>query len=256
MHSSAFKTYTSQFESINLNEINHLKLQKRVDDKFVLPISKINLLLDKIKNDYKILEINGERELKYHTTYFDTLQYDLYLNHHNRRFNRYKIRMRTYKVSNQSFLEIKRKNNKGQTIKSRMSIDRIGTLTKKHYNYIKSIIPLSEGNLEKSIENSFCRITLVSFKTLERITIDFDLNFLFNNNESPVSHISIIEIKKEKKTISSPINKALKEMNIYPTGFSKYCIGMTYIHPEIKQNSFKQNKLHIKKLENATLTNC
>ena len=42
---------------------------------------------------------------------------NFFLDHHNRRVNRNKIRFREYVGSNLTFLEVKTKNNKGKTIK-------------------------------------------------------------------------------------------------------------------------------------------
>ena len=249
MPDSIYHSYVQQFNSIKLDEINQLKLLKRIDNKFVMPINKLKQLLDNVKDDYNILEINNERELKYHTTYFDTPDHNLYLNHHNGRLNRFKVRMRTYKESNHTFLELKRKTNKGRTIKSRKQIDEITDLNANHYNYLKSIVSLNEYNLEKSVENTFNRITLVSFKTMERVTIDYNLKFLLNDKTEPLPYISVIEVKRDKKTTLSPIIHALKKLNIYPQGFSKYCMGMAYMYPTLKQNSFKKNKLILKKLK-------
>ena len=251
-----FHSSIKNFNSIRLDDINQLKLLKRVDNKFVMPIEKLDQLLDSVKEDYDILEINGERNFKYHTVYFDTPQLSFYLNHHNSRLNRYKVRMRTYKISNHSFLELKRKNNKGKTIKSRRQIDEITNLTDEHYDYLNTIIPISESNLEKSVENTFMRITLVSFKTLERVTIDYDLKFLLNDKTTSLPFISIVEVKRDKMTGSSPIISALKKMKVYSKGFSKYCMGMAYMCPDLKQNRFKANKLYLNKLKYVTTTNC
>lgn len=256
MQNSVFHNFIKQFKPIRLDQINQLKLLKRVDNKFVMSIEKLGQLLNEVKDDYDILEISGEREMEYHTKYFDTPKLNLYLNHHNSKLNRFKVRMRTYKISNQSFLELKRKNNKGRTIKSRKEIEEVKDFNSEHYDYLKTIIPINGYKLEKSVENTFSRITLVSFKTLERVTLDYDLKFILNDKILPLPFISIVEVKRDKIVSSSPITKALKKLKVYPRGFSKYCMGMAYMHPNLKQNTFKANKLYLKKIEHATTTNC
>jgi hypothetical protein len=252
---SKYNSLTNQFEPIQLSEINQLKLMKRVDKKFVMPIENINDLLLNLKEHYKILEIEGTRDFSYHTTYFDTPNFDLYLNHQNQRLNRYKIRKRDYMVSNNTFLEVKLKNNKGRTIKTRTSIDPCANLNDEHYKYLKKVIPNYNLDLIKSCENTFQRITLVSFQTLERITIDYDISFFLNGKNIALPFISIVEVKRDKAGSNSTINNELKNLKVYPRGFSKYCIGLSYLIPEIKQNSFKKTKLFLNKLNYASHTN-
>ena len=55
----------------------------------------------------------------YKSLYYDTEDWKFYLDHHNGRVNRNKIRFREYVGSKLTFLEIKLKNNKGKTIKKR-----------------------------------------------------------------------------------------------------------------------------------------
>ncbi len=252
---SNYNSIISKFEPIQLSDINQLKLLKRVDNKFVMPVEKLEELLNIVKKDYKILEINGYRDFAYHTTYFDTPKFDFYLNHQNQRLNRHKIRMRNYMVSNDTFLEVKRKTNKGKTIKTRKAIDKISDLNKEDYSYLKSIISLNGQKLAKSSENSFHRITLVSFKTNERITLDYNIKFWNNKNVKALPFISIVEVKRDKADGKSPVTQALKKLKVYSRGFSKYCMGLTYLYPDLKQNNFKPNKLYLKKIEYATTNN-
>lgn len=252
---SQYSDHLSTFSPIKLNEINQLKLLKRIDKKYVMPVNKLGLLLECLKNDYRIMEINGDRDFEYHTNYYDTPNFNLYLNHQNQRLNRFKIRTRDYKVSNSSFLEVKRKTNKGRTIKTRIPIDACNSLSNEHYEYLNSVVELNGDKLIKSSENSFRRITLVSFETLERITLDYDLKFYRNNSVVEMPFISIVEVKRDKAGKRSPIVETLKELKVHARGFSKYCMGMSYLLPELKQNSFKKNKLYLKKLQHASTFN-
>jgi len=249
---SRYYEQTSQFNPIRLDEINQLKLLRRIDKKFVMPVSNLEALLNSVKDHYQIMEIGGDRDFEYHTSYFDTTELNLYLNHQNQKLNRFKIRIRTYKISDKTFLEVKQKNNKGRTIKSRIEIDNKHKLNDAHYEFIESVVPLNGYKLEKSAENSFKRITLVSFETLERITIDYDLRFWTPDSIIELPYVSIVEVKRDRAGTTSPVVQTLKDFKVYPRGFSKYCMGLTYLYPNLKQNSFKKNKLFLKKLEYAT----
>ena len=110
------------FDKTTLDEMNGVSLMKRVDTKFILTESQLLDVLPKLYGDYKILEIEQERLMKYSTLYFDTQNKKCFNEHHNGKLNRYKIRMRKYLVSDICFLEIKKKNNLGITNKIRKKI--------------------------------------------------------------------------------------------------------------------------------------
>ena len=115
----------SDFEHISLAQMDGVKLMNRTDTKYTFSYSKLNLLLKKMQPFYKILEINNQLIHSYKSLYYDTEDRKFYLDHHNNRVNRNKVRFREYVGSNLTFLEIKLKNNKGRTIKKRMKVDLI-----------------------------------------------------------------------------------------------------------------------------------
>jgi hypothetical protein len=108
------------FESIDLKEMESVKLMDRTDTKFTFLYSQLTSILNIIKPHYKVLTINNKRHFSYKTLYYDTHDMMLYNVHHNGRLNRYKIRHRSYLDTNTGFLEVKFKNNKGRTIKERI----------------------------------------------------------------------------------------------------------------------------------------
>ena len=108
------------FEPISLEQMSGVKLMNRTDTKFVTTTERLQLLLQMAQNDYYVQEIDGERNLEYDTTYFDTKQFDMYNNHQWNHVNRQKIRFRTYCISGLQFMEVKTKNNHGRTKKKRI----------------------------------------------------------------------------------------------------------------------------------------
>ncbi|MDA8626342.1 polyphosphate polymerase domain-containing protein, partial [Flavobacteriaceae bacterium] len=210
------------FDKTTLAEMNSVSLMKRVDTKFILKESQLLEVLSKLYDDYKILEIDQERLMKYSTLYFDSENKKCFKDHHNGKLNRYKIRMRKYLVSDICFLEIKKKNNLGITNKIRRQIKDFETnLTTESKEFI------TESNinnllLEPSLYNNFSRMTLVNKNEPERITIDVDLSFSFRNDKKKFDKLVVVEIKQEGKRLNTTINRALKSMSILPTNFSKY----------------------------------
>lgn len=236
------------FETISLKEMENVSLMKRTDTKFIIHEKNLIEILASIKDQYRVLEINKNRMLPYSSLYFDTPAKKFYTDHHNQKVNRTKVRIRKYVESNICFLEIKQKDGKGKTTKSRISIDDfeqklsdnsidfIQKTTKQHYD------------LEPSIWNKFNRITLVNKTAKERLTIDLNLSFNKDNAFKTFPDLVIIELKQERFTRTSPIVKQLKSKQINPYSLSKYCIGMISIYNELKYNRFKKKLIKINKI--------
>jgi hypothetical protein len=244
---------TDFFEFIRLEEMGQVKLMNRTDTKYWFHSEHLQGLLLKIKDNYLLLEIEGESQLPYETTYYDTLYNRMFSEHHNGKLNRYKVRRRSYVSSGISFLEVKFKNNKGRTIKKRISSEFGNTLfTEKENEFLGQIIPFDINDLQPSLINNFTRITLVNKNFKERCTIDLNIRFQFDNKIIPLENLVIIEIKSEGKSAFSPLALALREQRIKKSGFSKYCIGRTVTNPILKRNAFKHKIRNIEKTINTT----
>ena len=241
----------ANFLPISLDEMDDVKLMSRTDTKFAFKANKMPLLLQKLLPFYRVLAIDGELIHDYKSLYYDTDNRKFYLDHHNGRVNRNKIRFREYVGSKLTFLEIKRKNNKGKTIKKRMKVNAISNeLSEKQQNYIEKIIgrPM-EVNAKQWI--NFSRITFVHKTQKERLTIDVNLTFENSNEKGDMKHIVIAEVKQERMSRSSDFMRIAKEMHILPIRISKYCLTTLALNPELKKNRFKKKVLFINKLKQA-----
>ena len=245
---------TLQLPPITLEEMSGIKLMNRTDTKFVATIEQLHLFLTAVRGKYYIQEINDKRIASYHTTYFDTSDYQMYGIHHAGRQVREKIRVRTYLDSDDTFFEIKNKNNHGRTKKKRISISGHDTVEQEH----ESIVPFMAKHawytideISPVIENWFNRITLVNYEKTERLTIDFNLRFhhLKSDDHDRLQHIAIIELKRDGN-VPSPALDLLRDTRIKRSGFSKYCIGSALTNSKLKRNNFKERLTMIKKMEN------
>ena len=239
---------------ITLEEMSGIKLMNRTDTKFVASIGQLHSFLLAVQGKYYIQEINCKRIASYHTTYFDTDDNQMYRMHHCGRTVREKIRVRTYMDSDDTFFEIKNKNNHGRTKKKRISIEALETM---HEEY-DSIIPFMDKHawyrieeVSPVIENWFNRITLVNFGKTERLTIDFNLHFhhLKSDKRDELKRVAIIELKRDGN-VSSPALDIIRELRIKRSGFSKYCIGSAMTNDSLKRNNFKERLTMIEKIEN------
>ena len=107
----------------SLDSFQNAVLMSRVDSKFLLPITAATDLLASMSQEYSLLEINGLGSFNYVTTFYDTPLNTHYIEYHNGRLNRFKIRKPTYTLSCSSYLEVKFKDNRRRTTKTRMSCD-------------------------------------------------------------------------------------------------------------------------------------
>jgi hypothetical protein len=116
---SELKKALSKLIPISLAEMDRVKLQNRTDTKFVFNVDLLPTILSELVPYYSILEIKEKRINSYQTLYYDTKDFLSYLRHHNGKANRIKVRFRKYIESELVYLEVKNKNNKSRTIKTR-----------------------------------------------------------------------------------------------------------------------------------------
>lgn len=237
------------FEPINLLEMERVSLMNRTDMKFVFEIDLLPVLLSTIQPFYRSLQINGKRIFNYKTDYFDTDDFQMFTDHSNGKQNRFKIRYREYIGSNLSFLEVKFKNNKGRTLKSRISScfgDKITSPV--DIKFIEENTPFLHDQLKYALTNEFTRITLVNKKEKERLTLDFSLRF---NKESLINRLPnlvIVEVKQEEINLNSPVVQVLRKYGIRQVSFSKYVSGAIMLNKNLKYNQFKANMLFLNKI--------
>jgi len=243
----------SEFSGITLKEMDNVKLMDRTDTKYVFRLENLAKFLEEIKDDYRILDVKGNRISRYESLYFDTKNFDLYLCHHRGKPNRYKIRCRKYVESELNFFEVKFKNNKGRTIKDRVKQPQINTEIKDTAEVLlKEKTPLNSGELEAKLWVNYSRITLVNKNSPERVTIDINLNFKNDEKNETIHNLVIAEVKQDKAVRSSFI-KLMKKYHIREGSISKYCFGVLSLFP-IKHNNFKPSLILFKKIINGTIT--
>ncbi|MCK5135008.1 MAG: polyphosphate polymerase domain-containing protein [Bacteroidales bacterium] len=253
---SSINSSLSGFKSITLEEVQRASLMRRKDSKYIYSYIHVPGILSSLKKEYRVLEIDGRRSHNYQTYYYDTLGLDMYHMHHRGRVNRHKIRFRKYKSTDAVFLEVKKKDAKGVTIKNRMqTMSNVASIMSKEEEFLAYYTPYENEKMRPVLENSFNRITLVNQNQAERITIDYQLWFSSQVSEESLElpGISIAEIKFENHLSGSPFHAAMRQNHIIPRRFSKYCIGMAMLNPELKQNLFKEKVRRVYQINNHYL---
>jgi hypothetical protein len=239
----------SSFLPITLSEMDSVKLLDRTDTKFTFHISKLEGIINALSAHYKVLEIENIRINDYQTLYFDTLNFELYLRHHNERLNRFKIRFRKYVNSNLHFFEIKHKNNKSRTIKSRVIRPEIEHDIKDNAKkLLEAKTNFEASSLFPKLWVNYSRITFVHKNFEERLTIDLNLAFKDGDNEKKFDTLVIAELKRDRANSRSPFIDIMNAYKIRENSISKYCLAVTQLFPTIKQNNFKPKILTLNKL--------
>ncbi|MCI5057144.1 MAG: VTC domain-containing protein, partial [Flavobacteriales bacterium] len=144
-----------------------------------------------------------------------------------------------------AFLEHKFKSNKGKTIKKRLRIDMMSkSISDEEQQFLRDNEIVDP--LKNVLESEFLRVTFVSKDYSSRITLDMNLEYRNEMQTFRFPKLSVLEIKSSDPNLGSKMFKGNSE--IFQTGFSKYCFGMIYLYPQLKNNNFKPLFLRLKKM--------
>jgi hypothetical protein len=263
----------SRFTPTTVAELEAVALLDRTDTKYLLTTSQVTAALAALTDDYLVLEIDGARLHHYQTLYFDTADFALFRSHHAGRAVRHKVRSRAYVDTGLSFLEVKAKNNKGRTVKYRLRTD--GLVTDLHppaapalvpvvagtgasrasdlppgiTSFVASHAPVAAAALQPTLWNAFHRITLVGKRRAERVTIDLGLSFEADRYRvAELPGIAVAELKQPGGDRSSPFARQMRVAHVQPARMSKFCVGVSLLHPGVRHNAFKPTLRTLEKL--------
>ena len=249
MLTERFKTITDPFEAINLAEMDAVALMNRVDTKYAIHEDVFMEILPELQQHYKILEVEGLKYSKYESLYFDSPDFEFFSDHHKKKNDRLKIRIRKYVNNNLSFLEVKRKR-KGRTEKTRLKTQQWGAdFSHEEFLFLEQSYSDAKS-LNSTISNSFSRITLVHKTKAERLTFDLNIEFQDTEKTKSLTNLVICELKQGNSDRSSAFYLKMKKRMIRPLRVSKYCVGIMKFFParELKQNRFKKKTLSLNKI--------
>ena len=246
-----FDRELAPFPSYGLADLSRAILMDRVDTKFLMPSAMVHGLLAELREHCSVLSVAGRRISRYWTHYYDSPDLRFYHSHHNGVLNRYKVRCRTYVEQRSSFLEVKRKNNRGRTIKRRVEVGEAG-LSAIDMNgvFLRSCGVTRAEELIDTLRCDYDRVALASEATGERLTIDFNISFrdLHSQHRVVVADLVVVELKQNTLNWSSTLFKVFRRHKLRPCSFNKYCIGLGLLRkPMLKTNRFKETLLKIER---------
>jgi hypothetical protein len=228
----------SAFESMDIESIGRERVfSNRKDIKYISTYQELPNIIRDIEQDYILMTVNGNHISSYRTDYFDTPHFEFYHQHHNGVLNRMKVRCRHY-ADGQSFAEVKRKTNKGITLKNRIPFlgDFDDTVLNKS---VMNDLGIDRNlMLVKQLSVCYKRLTFYSRSFEEKITIDAELEYQRGLDTLHLKPLVILESKGFSNT-HSIFNCRMKDMRIRKSSFSKYCFGLSMLEPVVKKNNFK-----------------
>lgn len=228
------------FERVPLAELTEGAQMDRIDRKFPFHISHVPEVLKGLARDYKVVKAAGSVISPYDSLYFDTNDYLFFRRHHSGFLNRDKIRYRSYPRTHTTFLEVKRKNNKGRTAKSRILCSDLNfPLKSERLKFLlENISKIDPASLVPSVFIKYHRIAFIAEDGNERFSIDFNIRATLDDHETDFDNVVILEVKQDHK-FTSPIITRLRELRMGEASMSKYCLALAILKPELKSNRFK-----------------
>ena len=235
----------SDFDPIGLDELNaKAEMLARIDNKYILPAWQLAPALESFADMFDVLDIDGTRDFRYSTVYFDDVDLRGYYDHHQRRRKRLKARVRSYVDAGLHYLEVKLNDRRSTTLKKRL---RLGAATSQLDAEALAFIDGCHAEvygepfrkqLSGAIHIRYRRYTLVAKDGGERMTLDTAMTFTAGGvTASPPADTFIIETKSARG--NGIADKILRGLHVQPTKrVSKYCIGLAACGQVLRHNGF------------------
>jgi hypothetical protein len=234
------------FDSISLDEVNRkAALLQRQDNKYLVPANMLINILRDASDAFDVLTISGQRMFAYSTVYYDDSNYQCYLDHHNGKRLRVKVRERLYEQSEVNFLEVKLKSKRKATVKYRMNTqcetksylsgEKVNFVNQKYSTQYSRDLDMS---FKPSLAMRYYRFTLVSKHSSERVTVDSQLCFIGKSSLTTINDDQLI-VEVKSRNGSGVFDKLLRRSAIRSKKkLSKYCLGLCLTDKPGRCNNF------------------
>ena len=156
---------------------------------------------------------HGDREwARYESVYFDTPERELFHAHRRGRRPRYKIRIRHHVDRRLSFLEIKRKERSGRTMKTRLALPFGAGRADGSANASSSrrMRRVAAARLVPCVSISFLRLTLVGVTRNERLTLDRELRLSDDGRVEELPRVVVAEVKQARHATTGAVAALLR----------------------------------------------
>lgn len=241
---AALRRGAARLAPISLAEVLAVaELQSRVDRKYLVTPTQFDGFVRACGDSLRVLEMNGLRDFRYESVYFDTPDLAAYHQSATGRRSKFKVRTRTYVDSKACMVEVKTEGGRGQTVKDRMPhpVYRREVLDGDAVKFVADRVQLHDiaGNLAPVLRTRYSRMTLVDPTEGTRVTCDARLVFTQPGGRSSAmnSHVLI-----ETKSLggATAADRVLWAMGERPVPISKYCVGLAMVRPDLSANRWNR----------------
>ena len=211
-------------------------LQRRVDRKYLVRADDLAALLAEPLADARCLEIDGRRQFRYDSTYFDTPDLRCFRDHVQGRRLRAKVRTRTYTDSGECVLEVKRTGAAGRTVKDRLpwDVSRAGELSAEGEAFVTERMPAAGFRLQPAARTAYLRSTVVLGHG-RRATVDAGLLLERAGRRAEIDGCwALVESKTDGP--AGAVDLALAAGGYRPVSVSKYCLAIALLEPTARSN--------------------
>jgi VTC domain len=235
------------FKTISLEQLNaKAAMLERLDNKYIVNAEVFAEFLMQTQDHFDMLEVGGIRKFRYDTLYFDTPNFDCFRDHQRGCRKRFKIRIRNYCDTHQSYLEIKLKDKRGSTTKKRMKCKDQSVLNLDEeqkcfvgYCYRDLYGEALPMHFQAALSMTYRRMTLVARTVGERMTIDNGIIFDASGTTRVVPPDQFV-IETKSRNGNGLADQVLRRLHQHPSNrCSKYCVGLALTNPGLGCNTFK-----------------
>lgn len=225
------------FRPTSLDELEaEAALQKRVDNKYLVTRERVAGLLERLRDDHRVLEIDGARAFRYDSVYYDTPELACFRDHVEGRRPRMKIRSRLYVDSGECSFEVKVATGEGETHKHHLAYDRAdhGTITPRARAFVAETVREALGedppaDLAPALVTRFRRATLTAAREGERLTCDVDLELARPDGDAVRLRGDHVVLESKTADGDGRPDRVLGEAGVEPVSLSKYRTGIALL---------------------------
>ncbi|WP_067431916.1 polyphosphate polymerase domain-containing protein [Nocardioides jensenii] len=230
------------FDPISLAEVvEAAALQTRVDRKYLIAPDAFADLMQGLAGTCRVLDIDGLRDFRYESVYFDTAGLDSYRRAATGRRRKFKVRTRSYLDSGGTVLEVKTEGGREETVKDRLpttarqrdSIDPAGLA------FVDARIDVPAHELRPVLTTTYHRATLVDADAGFRMTCDAGLR-LSDRAGTVVEMTDHVLVETKSLRGAGPADRLLWRLGHRPVPISKYCVGMAAVDPGLPANRWNR----------------
>ena len=218
-------------KAISLGELDErASLQRRVDQKYLVPRTTFAELLTKLDTRYQALEIDGEREFRYESVYFDTEDLLCFRQHVEDERPRFKTRTRLYEQTGDCVFEVKVKTADGTMDKRHLDDHR--ELDDDARAFVDKVLDENgfeqvSDQLRPSLTTRFTRQTFAAVEGSERVTCDRWVELVRPDGPAAFLDPDHVLIESKSEGGGGDWDDALADAGFEPTSLSKYRVGIS-----------------------------